>query len=303
MANIKLLVMDVDGTLTDSKIYMGQDGEMVKAFDIKDGCGIYLVLPRINIVPVIITARKSKILEKRCNELKITELHQGVLGKLVRLKEITQRYDVGLDAVAYIGDDIPDIPCMEQIKKCGGLVLCPEDAIPEIKALADYISGYKAGEGAVRDAIHYLAQQGHAQQNVTVYEKVSNAIRLILAGDFTNHPAGAYVLPDGNPYTIQEYDTKEEADCLLESHRKHVDIQYMLSGSELLKTYQSNYLTSGGKYIEDKDVEFWQGGLETAQNVLVNGSMIVIYNGQPHKGAIQIGKSEKVRKLVCKVSV
>lgn len=303
MANIKLLVMDVDGTLTDGKIYMGQDGEMAKAFDIKDGCGIYLVLPKLNIIPVIITARESKILENRCKELKITEYHQGVLGKLAILKEITQKYDVGLDSVAYIGDDLPDIPCMEEIKKNGGLVLCPADAIPEIKVLADYVSSYKAGEGAVRDTIHYLAQYGHAQQNVTIYEKVANAIRLILAGDFTNQPAGTYVLLDGSPYTIQEYDTKEEADCVLESHRIHIDIQYMLSGQELLKTYHSNCLTGAGKYNEEKDIEFWHGGLETTQNVLVPGSIIVIYNGQPHKGAIQLGKAETVRKLVCKIKI
>ena len=67
---IKFLIMDVDGTLTDGKIYMGQDGEMAKAFDIKDGAGIALVLPKNNIIPVIITARESKILANRCEELK-----------------------------------------------------------------------------------------------------------------------------------------------------------------------------------------------------------------------------------------
>ena len=74
---IKFLVMDVDGTLTDGKIYMGSNGEVMKAFNIKDGCGIAMVLPKYGITPVIITARESKILENRCKELNITELHQG----------------------------------------------------------------------------------------------------------------------------------------------------------------------------------------------------------------------------------
>ena len=303
MANIKLLVMDVDGTLTDGKIYMGQYGEVVKAFDVKDGCGIFLILPKLNIIPVIITARESKILENRCKELKITEFHQGVLEKFTKLKEIIQRYDVGLDAVAYIGDDLPDIPCMKEIKMCGGLVLCPADAIPEIKALADYVSGYKAGEGAVRDAIHYLSQQDCAQKNVTVYEKVASAVRLILAGDFSNQLPGAYVLTDGSPYTIQEYATREEVDCVLESHRTHVDIQYMLSGHEFLKTYHSNCLTGNGAYDKEKDVEFWHGGIEATESLLVPGSLIVVNAGIPHKGAIQLGTTGKVRKLVCKMKV
>ena len=71
--DIKFLVMDVDGTLTDGKIYMGNEGELFKAFDVKDGCGIKDLLPQLGIVPVIITARESKILENRCNELLILD--------------------------------------------------------------------------------------------------------------------------------------------------------------------------------------------------------------------------------------
>ena len=138
MEQTKFFVMDVDGTLTDGKIYMGKDGELVKAFDIKDGCGILLVLPKYNITPVIITARKSKILENRCSELGIKELHQGVRDKLSMLKRI-----VGDDLryVAYVGDDLPDIPCMEETRQAGGVVLCPADAISEVKALSNFVSG------------------------------------------------------------------------------------------------------------------------------------------------------------------
>jgi 3-deoxy-D-manno-octulosonate 8-phosphate phosphatase (KDO 8-P phosphatase) len=70
--------------------------------------------------------------------------------------ELITEYSAELGSVAYIGDDIPDIPCMEVIKEAGGMVLCPSDAIPEIKSLSDYISGFAAGHGAVRDCINYL---------------------------------------------------------------------------------------------------------------------------------------------------
>ena len=79
---IKFLIMDVDGTLTDGKIYMGNKGELFKAFDVKDGCGIKDILPEYGIIPVIITARQSDILKRRCEELNIINLYQGVRHKL-----------------------------------------------------------------------------------------------------------------------------------------------------------------------------------------------------------------------------
>lgn len=291
MGKIRFLVMDVDGTLTDGKIYMGQDGELAKAFDIKDGAGIYLELPKLAITPVIITARESRILENRCKELNITELHQGVKDKLSKLKEIVGD---NLSSVAYAGDDLPDIPCMEEVRKAGGAVLAPSDAIPEIKALAEYISGCKAGEGAIRDCIHYLAQRN----SDNIEERVRKAIDSILAGDYKDG-----VLPDGSPYTIQEYVTKAEEDCVLESHRHHIDVQFIIEGHEEFKTFTTNCLTSTGEYNAEKDAEFWRDGVVASHSVLVPGSLIVVYNGQPHKGAIIHGKIEKVKKLVCKIEV
>ena len=289
MGKINYLVMDVDGTLTDGKIYMGQDGEIAKAFDIKDGAGIFLVLPKLGITPVIITARESRILKNRCKELRITELHQGIRDKLAKLKEI-----VGddLSTVAYAGDDLPDIPCMEEVRKAGGAVLAPADAIPEIKAVAEYISGYKAGEGAIRDCINYLSQRN--RENVE--NRIRNAIDWILAGDYKDG-----VLPDGSRYTIQEYVTKAEEDCVLETHRNHIDVQYMIEGHEEFKTYTTKCLTSTGKYNSEKDSEYWQGGVVASHIVLTPGSLIVVYNGQPHKGAIINKSAAQVKKLIYKI--
>ena len=83
---LRFIVMDVDGTLTDGKIYMGQQGESFKAFDVKDGCGIKDILPQINVIPIIITARYSNILKRRCDELGIKYVFQGVHNKLKKLK-------------------------------------------------------------------------------------------------------------------------------------------------------------------------------------------------------------------------
>lgn len=149
---IKYLVMDVDGTLTDGKIYMGNDGEMMKAFDLKDGCGIHDILVPAGITPVIITGRTSKILENRCKELGITNLHQGIKNKIEKLLTIT----TDLSSVAYIGDDINDLSCMEPVKAAGGLVGCPADAVKKVMELADFVSTHNGGNGAVREFIEWI---------------------------------------------------------------------------------------------------------------------------------------------------
>jgi len=160
--NIKFLIMDVDGTLTDGKIYMGENGELFKAFDIKDGCGIKDILPQYNIVPIIITARTSKILMNRCNELGIENLHQGVRDKIGKLNEIIKQKseedvkEYNYSHCAYIGDDILDLQCMEPIKKAGGVVACPADAVKSVKAVSDFISTKNGGDGAVREFIEWL---------------------------------------------------------------------------------------------------------------------------------------------------
>lgn len=155
---IKYLVMDADGTLTDGKIYMGKDGEIFKAFDVKDGCGIKDILIPKGIIPIVITARESSIVTNRCKELNITEVHQGVSDKLEKLINIISRYSEEIDFshIAYIGDDIPDLKCMIPVKKGGGLIGCPKNAVKEIRNIADFISDHDGGNGAVRDFIEWI---------------------------------------------------------------------------------------------------------------------------------------------------
>lgn len=146
---IKLLFMDVDGTLTDGKIYMGENGEVMKAFDIKDGYAIAHILPKMEIIPVIITGRTSKIVENRAKELGITELYQDIDNKLGVMLDVIRKYKCTEENVAYIGDDLPDIQCM---KKCA-MAGCPADAVQEVKEICQYICNKKAGCGAVREFI------------------------------------------------------------------------------------------------------------------------------------------------------
>lgn len=151
---IKLLCMDVDGTLTDGKIYMGESGELMKVFDIKDGYGIHEILPKYEIIPVIITGRKSKFVENRARELEITEIYQGYHNKLPILDKLMEKYECNPQQVAYIGDDILDICCME---KCG-VRACPSDAVAEVKKISNYICKNKGGNGAVRELIDWIVK-------------------------------------------------------------------------------------------------------------------------------------------------
>jgi len=149
---IKMLVMDVDGTITDGKIYMGEHGEIMKAFNIKDGYAIREILPNNNILPVLITGRMSKIAENRALELGIIHFYQGIADKKSLLKNIVENENILMSNVAFIGDDINDLECM---MNCG-LIGCPADAAPEVKKIADFICKKKGGEGAVREFIEAI---------------------------------------------------------------------------------------------------------------------------------------------------
>ena len=153
---IKYFVMDVDGTLTDGKIYIGYEGEVCKAFNVKDGYGIHDILIPSKIVPVVITGRSSLIVEKRCLELGIQHLYQGVANKQVVLHRLLQESGYEYKDVAYIGDDINDLLCMKIIKESGGIIGCPADAVDEVRVVADFVSKKNGGNGAVREFIEWI---------------------------------------------------------------------------------------------------------------------------------------------------
>ncbi len=150
--SIKLFVMDVDGTMTDGHIYISASGEMMKAFDVKDGYAIYHMLPAHDIIPVIITGRSSEIVATRAKELKITELYQGVSDKLSVLATVAAKYDATPNQIAYIGDDLNDLDAMSYC----GFSACPADAVEEVLQAAKYVCKHNGGRGAVREFVEYL---------------------------------------------------------------------------------------------------------------------------------------------------
>ena len=150
--NIKYFIMDVDGTLTDGKIYMGTSSEFCKTFNIKDGYGIHDILIPAGITPVIMTGRRSEIVLNRCKELGITEVYQDISNKTEQLQFIVE----DLSTVAYIGDDLNDYSCMLSIKNAGGLIGCPKDADKKIIKIVNYVAKHNGGNGAVRDFIEWI---------------------------------------------------------------------------------------------------------------------------------------------------
>lgn len=148
MMKIKLLVLDVDGVLTDGKLFIGSDGEEYKAFHTQDGMGISLA-HYAGIKTAIITGRKSEAVTKRANELKINYVYQGIHEKMEVLEEIIQDLQIDLNEVCYIGDDINDLPILQQV----GFPASPNNAVEIVKEHSQYVAKLNGGEGAVREIL------------------------------------------------------------------------------------------------------------------------------------------------------
>lgn len=166
LANIKLLALDVDGVLTDGKVCLLPSGEEIKFFHIHDGYGMNQI-KQAGIEIVIITGRHSTALEARMSELNINFIYQGCGDKLAALQDICQRLDIPLQAVAYVGDDIPDYAVMS----AAGVKLSVANAVKEIKAIADYCTESPGGQGAVREVCDLLlsARESNVDSNVATH--------------------------------------------------------------------------------------------------------------------------------------
>ncbi len=148
----KLVISDVDGVLTDSKINISQDGEIFKSFNVKDGYGIARWKQQSGHEFVIITSRSSQSVINRASELGIDEVHQGVKDKKRKIKQVISDFGFDPEDTVYIGDDLTDLPAMETV----GIACCPADAAREIKKESFYVSEYNGGDGAVRDILEHL---------------------------------------------------------------------------------------------------------------------------------------------------
>ena len=165
MKQIRLLVLDVDGVLTDGGIYMGPDGEAMKRFDIKDGLGIAL-WHRSGGMTAILTGRSSKIVENRAKELHISVVRQGCIDKRKAYKELKDELKISDEEIAYIGDDIIDLPVMKQV----GLPVAVADAVPEVQDAASLVVKHKGGRGAVRETVErILRAQNRFEEAAALY--------------------------------------------------------------------------------------------------------------------------------------
>ena len=151
---IKLVLLDVDGTLTDGGIYRGNNGEELKKFNVKDGYAI-VNAQKLSIEFGIITGRKSELVEIRAKELKIKYLYQGISEKTVILEEIMKKDSLSKEEIAYMGDDLNDLLIMKQV----GLSGTPKDAVDEVIQVADFVSKKNGGSGAVREFIEYILKK------------------------------------------------------------------------------------------------------------------------------------------------
>lgn len=145
--NIKLLLTDCDGVLTDCGVYYGENGEVLKKFNIRDGMGVERLRKLANIETGIITGEISPSITKRAEKLKITELHLGIKDKVLVLEQIIRDRNITAEQIAYIGDDVNDMGIMQKV----GLTACPADAISLTKNTAHYVCESKGGEGCFRE--------------------------------------------------------------------------------------------------------------------------------------------------------
>jgi 3-deoxy-D-manno-octulosonate 8-phosphate phosphatase (KDO 8-P phosphatase) len=153
LKKIKMLLLDVDGVMTDGGIYFTESGDEMKKFNIQDGYGI-VKFRRSGREVGIITGRISKIVARRAAELGITEVHQNFENKLSAYETIKQKTGLADEAFAYIGDDEFDLPVLTRV----GFSAAPADAVTSVAKKVDYVTKRNGGEGAVREVIELILQ-------------------------------------------------------------------------------------------------------------------------------------------------
>lgn len=158
--DIRILIMDVDGVLTDCKLYIAADGTKSKAFNIKDGYGIK-ACQQAGIKTAIISGRNDAAVNIRAQELSIDFVFQGITDKIACFDQLMQTLKLTPQQAAYIGDDMPDLELLQRV----GLSAAPADAHTSILTTVDYICAHNGGEGAVRDLCDHLLKETLIESN------------------------------------------------------------------------------------------------------------------------------------------
>ncbi len=162
-AKIKLLILDVDGVLTDGCLYYNSTGELMQSFYVQDGLGLKF-LANLGIKLAIITGRHSKVAEARATELGIDHFYQGRINKLEALKELQANVQVELSEIAYMGDDVIDLPILSRV----GLAACPRNAHSLILGDVHFVSRYDGGKGAVRELCDLILGAQNKLESIVV---------------------------------------------------------------------------------------------------------------------------------------
>lgn len=157
-AKVKLVGFDVDGTLTDGRLHYGTDGHEAKSFHVQDGMGLVL-LRESGIELALVTARLSPVVTSRGTELKIRHLHIGERSKLACMQRIAAEMGIGMDEVAFMGDDLPDLATLRGV----GLAIAPANAHRWVLPVAHWVTARNGGEGAAREACDLVL---HAQGRI-----------------------------------------------------------------------------------------------------------------------------------------
>lgn len=151
---IKLLILDVDGVLTDGRLWYTADGETLKAFHVHDGLGIKR-LQQVGIEVALISSRENQAVSRRANELGIRHVFQGQHDKRIPFEQLLSQLKLSETEVAYAGDDLPDLPLMQRV----GLAIAVANAVPTIQAQAHWKTEKSGGEGAVREICDFILEQ------------------------------------------------------------------------------------------------------------------------------------------------
>ena len=151
LRGVRLVVLDVDGVLTDGGLYYAESGEELKRFHVRDGQGIVL-LHAAGVRTAIVTARRSAAVERRARELGIAEVHQGVGDKLAAVTAMLARLGMSAAEACYVGDDVGDLAAMRHV----GVAAAPADAAPAVRAAAALVTHARGGQGAVRELAERL---------------------------------------------------------------------------------------------------------------------------------------------------
>ena len=158
-ARVRLVVLDVDGVMTDGRLYFGPEGEALKVFDVRDGHGVRL-LREAGLSVALLSSRSSPIVARRAGELDITPVLQGERDKLAGLNRLLAATGVAAEDCAYMGDDWPDLPVMAQV----GFAAAVADAAPEVRRAAHWIAQAEGGRGAVRALAEYVLRCRRSRQ-------------------------------------------------------------------------------------------------------------------------------------------